>query len=155
MKLRTILLATTIALPLATYADTLKNDARDAWDSTKRAAVRTGELVEDGAVHTGRVIERGARRTGEFVERSADRVATPRVTVTDSKIYTPMVVGAGSDIVVRNRSDIPERVQIRGEGISEKTYLKPGEMRRMDVGLQPGNYRVTASDGATGTLRVR
>ena len=162
MKLRSILIAGILALPTLGSATTLKEEAGDAWDTTKHVATRTGETIENGAVKTGRFVEHGVQKTGTFVEHGispvTDRLhmnATPAVTLNEGQIMTPGTVSTGSDLIVRNRGDRAERFEIKGHQIEDRVLLKPGQSKRLDLDLPRGNYEMTSSDGGMTHLRVR
>lgn len=173
MNLKTlILVAGALALPLSgPAAQTLKQDAGDAWDATKNAAVKTGDVVENGAAKTGHVIEHGAAKAGSIVERGAMKTGdvvvrglapvtsrirgTPRVTMNDDRIMAPNRVFAGSDLIVRNSGDTAERFSIKGSGLREHVFVKPGQVRRLDLDLPRGEYTISSSEGGVSMLRVR
>jgi hypothetical protein len=163
MKLRALLLASALALPMSVpAAQSLSDDTRDAWNSTKHAASRTGEMVENGAVKTGRFVENGVSKTGKFVERGVSPIGdrlrdmnTPRVTMNEGNIKAPDRIPAGSDLVVRNTGTTGERFEIKGNGLKDKTFLKPGQSRRLDLDLPRGNYNISSSEGGMTSLRVR
>ncbi len=141
-------------------AQTLKDDARDTWDTTKHVASRTGETVENGAASTGRFVERGLEKTGNFIERSTspltDRLRSePRVTLNNNEIMTPGTISAGSDLIVRNRGTSSERFEIKGHGLDNHVFLKPGQSKVLDLDLPKGNYELMSTDGGMTRLRVR
>jgi hypothetical protein len=154
MKLTTLLLTAVLALPVAGWAaDTVKGDVANAWDATKDAATRTGQTIENGAVKAGRTIEHGVQKTGAVVERTIE--PTPRVTLTDGQIMKPGNIPAGSDLIIRNRSDTGERFTIRGHGLDERVFVPAGESRRMNLDLSAGDYSLSAPESGTTRLRVR
>jgi len=169
---RLLLVVGALALPLACpAAQTLKDDARETWDGTKHAAVRTGEFVENGAVKSGRALERGVVKTGTFVERGAVKTGTfvenglapigerlrgtPRITVNEDRIAAPNRIPSGSDLIVRNTGDTAETFSISGHGVKDRAFVAPGRAKRLDLDLPRGNYSLSSSEGGMSTLRVR
>ncbi len=162
MKTKPLILAAALALPIGAFsANFIKDDANAAWSTTKSAATKTGEFVENGAMKAGRTVEHGVSATGSAVERGLSPIGerlrhdpTSVVTITKDDMILPGSVSAGSDITVRNRSNEQERFEIKGNGIEGKSILKPGETRRLDLNLPAGNYRVISDQGSS-SLHVR
>ncbi len=145
-----------LALPIsAMAAETIKEGARDTWDATKSAAVRTGETVEHGAEKVGRAMEHGAAKTEHFFTGETRGLGTPHVFINEERVKTPGIIPAGSDLVVRNTGDTSQRFSVRGRGVRESTFLKPGQSKRLDLDLPPGNYSLSSSEGIGTVLRVR
>jgi hypothetical protein len=153
MKLTTLLLTAVIAVPVVGFADSLKDTASNAWDTTKDAASKTGQTIENGTVKAGRVIEHGVQKTGDFVARTV--VPTPSVTLRDGGLSKPDSIPAGSDLIVRNRSDMGERFTIRGNGIDDHVFVPAKQSRKMNLDLQPGNYSISSADSGMSRLHVR